>query len=304
MSSNDVRKYDSRRKYTGAYQKTGFQTGYAQAGDSVEPTPVPYSQQPRPGEGGDQSAQPIRKGLDPHTYDRKTQAPVSLGTQEKSLFTSVYPWHLVPRYTSSNVIQRQQFDFGTTNLANNEYVDVLVINVSRAAGSDASSSPKSTPSVAPIVPTQTLSTAGESIAYRQPNTASTNLFPGGSGGTINAAPSGSVMSPGSLGEFYKISSFGHSEAPTSTAGITYQIWVDGRLLMEWSDFQWSPVTPKGDQWVFDVPLFIERQIVFRVINETGATITTGSMESCFVGWSEQKMGFLETDKIQLETITN
>ena len=47
--SNDVRKFDSRRKYTGAYNKKGFQTGYAQAGDSVEPTPLPYSEQPRPG---------------------------------------------------------------------------------------------------------------------------------------------------------------------------------------------------------------------------------------------------------------
>ncbi len=302
--SNNVRKFDSRRKYTGAYNKKGFQTGYAQAGDSVEPTPLPYSQQPRPGEGGDQSAQPIRKGLDPHTYNRETQAPVSLGTQEKSLFTSVYPWHLVPRYTSANVIQRQQFNFATTNLADDEYIDVLVINVSRAAGSNASTTPQAIPSVAPIVPTQALNTAGESVSYRGQTDASTTLFPTGSGGTIAAAPTGSLMSPGSTGEFYKISSFGHSEAPTATAGITYQIWVDGRLMMEWNDFQWSPVTPKNDQWIFDVPLFVERQIVFRVINETGASITTGSMESCFVGWSEQKMGFLETDKIQMETITN
>lgn len=302
-NSNSVRKFDSRRKYTGAYQKQGFQTGYAQASDSVEPTPLPYSEQNRPGEGGDAPAHPIREGLDPTIYDRKTQAPVSLGTQEKSLFTSVYPWHLVPRYTSANVIQRQQFDFATTNLPNNQYVDVLVINVSRASGSNAST-PQAVPSTAPIVPTQALNTAGESIAYRQPNQADTNLFPNKSGGTISAAPTGSIMSPGSSGEFYKISSFGHAEVPTSTAGITYQIWVDGRLMMEWNDFQWSPVTPKGDQWVFDVPLFVEKQIVFRVINETGASVTTGSMESCFVGWSEQKMGFLETDKIQLETITN
>jgi len=73
-------------------------------------------------------------------------------------------------------------------------------------------------------------------------------------------------------------------------------------MMEWTDFQWSPVIPRRDQWDFEVPLFVEKQIVFRVINETGASVTTGSMEASFVGWSEQKMGFLETDKIQLETV--
>jgi len=301
--ANDVRKLNSRRKYTEPYNKAGFQTGYAQASDSIEPTPLPYSEQKRPGEGGDTKAHPIRKGLDPSVYDRQTQAPVSLGTQEKTLFTSVYPWHLVPRYTSANVIQRQQFNFATLNLPTNQYVDVLVINVSRAEGSNAST-PQATPSTPPVVPMQILSTAGESLPYRQPTEASTVLFPTGGGGTISAAPLASTMSPGSSGEFYKISSFGHSEAPTATAGITYQLWVDSRLMMEWNDFQWSPVTPKNDQWHFDVPLFVEKQIVFRVINETGASITTGSMESAFVGWSEQKMGFLETDKIQLETITN
>ena len=299
--SNDVRKLNSRRKYTGAYNKTGFQTGYSQASDSVEPTPLPYSEQNRPGEGGDRKAHPIRQGLDPTIYDRKTQAPVSLGTQEKSLFTSVYPWHLVPRYTSANVIQREAFNFATTNLADNEYVDILVINVSRAEGSDATT-PQATPSTAPIVPTQVLSTAGESLPYRQPTEASTVLFPTGTGGTIASASATSIMSPASSGEFYKIASFGHSEVPTATAGVTYQIWVDGKLMMEWTDFQWSPVIPRRDQWDFEVPLFVEKQIVFRVINETGASVTTGSMEASFVGWSEQKMGFLETDKIQLETV--
>jgi|TARA_R110000823_G_scaffold198527_1_gene329717 hypothetical protein len=298
--ANDVRKLNSRRKYTEAYNKTGFQTGYSQASDSIEPTPLPYSEQKRPGEGGDRKAHPIRKGLDPAPYDRQTQAPVSLGTQDKMLFTSVYPFHLVPRYTSANVIQREAFNFATTTLATNQFVDVLVINVSRAIGSNATT-PQATPSVPPIVPTQVLSTAGESMAYRQPTTASTVLFPTGSGGTIASASATSTMSPASSGEFYKIASFGHSELPTANAGVTYQIWVDGRLMMEWADFQWSPVIPRRDQWDYEVPLFVEKQIVFRVINETGVDVTTGSMEAAFVGWSEQKTGFLETDKIQLET---
>lgn len=276
-----------------------MQTGFSQKGDSVEPSPEPYSEQTRPFNLGE--SKPVREGLDPTTYDRETQTPVSLGTQEKALFTSVYPWHLVPRYTSANVIQRQTFNFATTNLNDNFYVDVLVLNVSRASGSNASTTPIAIPSTPPSIPSQTLTTAGEAISGSQPWEASDARFPTGSGGTIAAASATSLMSPGSIGEFYKIKAFGHSEA-TTTAGVTYQIWVDGRLMMEWSDFQWSPVTPRSDQWDFEVPLFVEQQIVFRVINETGGNLTSGSMESCFTGWSEQKMGFLETDKIQLEPV--
>jgi len=79
--------------------------------------------------------------------------------------------------------------------------------------------------------------------------------------------------------------------------------------MEWSDFQWSPVTPNIDQWKFDVPLFVDKQIVFRVINRPGdagaaTDITTGVIEACFAGWSGHTMGFLETDKVQLQTVTH
>ena len=137
----------SRRKYTDAYHKRSMQTGFSQKGDSVEPSPEPYSEQTRPFNLGE--SKPVREGLDPTTYDRETQTPVSLGTQEKALFTSVYPWHLVPRYTSANVIQRQTFNFATTNLNDNFYVDVLVLNVSRASGSNASTTPIAIPSTPP-----------------------------------------------------------------------------------------------------------------------------------------------------------
>ena len=111
--------------------------------------------------------------------------------------------------------------------------------------------------------------------------------------------------PASIGEFYKVSTFGHSELPNgAVAGVTYQIWVDSRLMMEWADFQWSPVTPKSDQWNFDVPIFVEKQIVLRVINTSGVAVTASTLEACFAGWSEQKMGFLETDKVQIQNVTN
>ena len=97
--SNSTNPYANRRKVVNPYSKKSLQTGYSQQGDNVEPTPVPYSEQNRPGHV--QESKPVREGLDPTIYDRKTQSPVSLGTQEKALFTSVYPWFLVPRYTSA-----------------------------------------------------------------------------------------------------------------------------------------------------------------------------------------------------------
>jgi len=51
-------------------------------------------------------------------------------------------------------------------------------------------------------------------------------------------------------------------------------------------------------------VFVEKQIVLRVINTSGANVTTGTLEACFAGWSEQKMGFLETDKVQIQNVAN
>ena len=299
-NGNSTNPYERRRGYTNPYGKAAMQTGASNKADNVEATPLPYSQQNRPGAVAPST--PVRQGLDPTIYDRQTQAPVAIGTTETALFTSVYPWFLVPRPTSANVIQRQKVDFSVINLPTNSYLDALVLNVSRAQGSQFSSAAGTLPSAPPTVPQNTLTSSGEAISGRQPYEASENRFPTGSGGTVTSVSGASTFTPASKGEFYKIASFGHSEVPTSTTGITYQIWIDSRLMMEWNDFQWSPVNPKQDQWLFDVPLFVESQIVFRIINETGSSITTGTIESCFAGWSEQKMGFLETDKVQIETI--
>ena len=305
--SNSSNPYTARRKMTNPYNKTNasLQTGYSQAGDNVEPNPLPYSQLNRPGHT--QESNVIREGLDPTMFDRKTQTPVSLGNQETSLFTSVYPWFLVPRPTSANIIQRQRFDFATTNMPTNSYLDMCVLNVTRAEGTVASTTPVSiatTPAPAPTIPANNITLNPEPVNPNINSQAGTPEFPipGGAGSTV--AGTIGTYTPASIGEFYKIASFGHAEAPTATAGITYQIWVDSILLMEWSDFQWSPVTPKRDMWNFDVPIFVEKQIVLRIINETGGDITTGTMEACFAGWSEQKMGFLETDKVQIQNVAN
>ena len=315
-SSNSANPYEARRKKVNPYNKTqqALQTGYSQAGDNVEPTPLPYHDQNRPGHV--ENAKPVREGLDPSIYNRQTQAPVSLGTQETMLFTSVFPFHLVPRPTSANVIQRQKVIFGTNpgeiNFADNTFVDICVLNVTRAEGTTASSAAQPVANLAPPqIPSNSLAGNPEMVNpdFNQDASIPNAPIPGGLGSTI-AGTVGTFV-PASIGEFYKICSFGHSEVPgvPATGGITYQIWVDGILLMEWADFQWSPVTPKIDQWKFDVPLFVEKQIVLRVINRTGdagasTNITTGEIEACFAGWSEQKMGFLETDKVQIQNVAN
>ena len=312
VSKNSANPYEARRKKVNPYNKTqqALQTGYAQTGDNIEPTPLPYSELNRPGHSA--PAKVIREGLDPTIYDRLTQAPVSLGNQESVLFTSVYPWHLVPRPTSANIIQRQSFNFATTNFPNQSYLDMCVLNVTRAEGTTASSAAQPVANLAPPqIPSNSLAGNPEMVNpnFNQDASIPNAPIPGGTGSTL-AGTVGTFV-PASIGEFYKICSFGHSEVPgvPATGGITYQIWVDSTLLMEWADFQWSPVTPKIDQWKFDVPIFVEKQIVLRVINRTGdagasTDITTGEIEACFAGWSEQKMGFLETDKVQIQNVQN
>ena len=305
-SKNSANPYEARRKSVNPYNKTqqSLQTGYSQQGDNVEPTPKPYAELNRPGHT--QEAKVVREGLDPTIYDRLPQAPVSLGNQETSLFTSVYPWFLVPRPTSANIIQRQNFNFAVTNLPNNTFLDMCVLNVTRAEGTSASTTPQLIATMgAPTIPSNDITLNPEPVNPNLNSQAGTPEFPvpGGAGSTI--AGTIGTYTPASIGEFYKVASFGHAEVPGAVAaGIGYEIWVDGVMMMEWADFQWSPVTPKRDMWNFDVPIFVEKQIVFRVINQTGGAITTGTMEACFAGWSEQQMGVLETDKVQIQNVTS
>ena len=131
---------DNIRNVKRAYRKKAFQTGYSVAGDSVEATPVPqhtYSTTTT------QQTAVVRPGLDARTYLRGDgkdgpQAVYSAGT-DKVLDLARYPWSLIPKGDSSNVIQRQLLQFITNAggpstatglvLQDNEFVDALVINV-------------------------------------------------------------------------------------------------------------------------------------------------------------------------------
>ena len=161
-----------------------------------------------------ENAKPVREGLDPSIYNRQTQAPVSLGTQETMLFTSVFPFHLVPRPTSANVIQRQKVNFADINLNDNTFLDICVLNVTRAEGTTASSAAQPIADLAPPqIPSNSLVNNPEMINPNFNQDASVPNAPiPGTGSTI-AGTVGTFV-PASIGEFYKICSFGHSEVPS------------------------------------------------------------------------------------------
>lgn len=299
------------------YRKKSFQTGYAQSGNAVINHPVPYHSYAT---DTHQATQVVRPGVDPATYQRPTRPVADAGLAGVPLDYSNYPWHMVSKGDSANLIQRQKVTWSAIStydadgtlagagFLDDSYIDAVVVNVADVLGdntwrdstsdgvldqvvarsfSGANPAPRA-PQIPPI--TSNVSGGGSS---------STPRFPTG-GGSTAAAVSGTT-SGGSTGELYIISGFGHAEASTTLTGLTYQIWIDGVLFMQWNDFQWAPTAPKRDLWDFDVPLVVERQIVFRVINETGSTINTGEMDAIFAGWSEQRDGYTDVSRQKLES---
>jgi hypothetical protein len=304
---------DDIRKLKRPYRKKAYQTGYSQKGEAMSSPPMP--QHTYITETHDQTT-PVRPGLDPRTYDRDVRPSAEGVDIARAINFANYPWHLVPKPESANLIQRRKYDFSAANfdLADDEYIDLIVLNASNVYGSDSWADEGQILGGADtgvFVPAPTAFTAGtappapklRSITQTGPipSRASTSRFPTGSGsGAVAGIATGSTSTTVSQGDFYVVGSFGHSEAPTSTAGITYQIWVDNRLFLEWSDFQWSPVTPKTDQWKFDQPVLVAKQVVFRVVNRTGAGISTNTMEACFAGWSESKDAWVDIGRLGVE----
>ena len=301
---------EGQRNLKRPYRKKAFQTGYSQAGEAVSAYPPPPSSYGTTERAG---TKVIRPGQDPATFDRQVRPAVEFGDRSRLINFANYPWHLVPKPNSANVVIRQLYSFSTAaayNLANNEYIDALVLNVSDVYGSDswtdisgngifqptptAFTGEAPAPQVRPVTSTKsrppTASTNNRSNSgtpFRSSTVTATSTTVGQ---TINT-------SAGNKGDYYHIASFGHTEA-SGTAGVRYQIWIDGQLFQEWADFQWSPITPRSSQWPWEIPLTVTQQIVFRVINETGAPITTGTVEGCFVGWTEQRDYYQDTGREQ------
>ena len=292
------------------YRKQSLQTGYSQKGAAVNSTPLPvhtYST------ATTQQTEAIRPGVDPHTFNRPVRPAVEAIEGGMPIASAFFPWHTVSKPESANLIQRQKVDLTTTNIANGAYLDAVVINVSNnVSGTDSwtGGAPVSTAftgtAPAPRLPQQVgtiTSTPGAPSNTGQANrrNVSTNPVTSRAAGGTTFAPSIANITSGSNQFIYRVASFGHAESTGAAAGVTYQIWIDGKLFMEWPDFQWSPTIPQRDQWFFENPLVVEQQIVYRVINETGGVINTGVAEAIFSGWVENRDYYNDVGYDQLKS---
>ena len=293
---------DKQRDVKRPYRKKAFQTGYSVITDTTDATPRPLSSYSTT---ETQATVPVRPGIDPQTYQKMTRPAVEGLEFTHALDTARFNWNAVAKPDSSNLIGRQKFDLniaydpanpGILGLNGGEYQDILVINVSGIAGSETPTGtnsglpPQPALTTIPIAPSNNDTASGQNARF--PN----------QGGTQGTAVAGSVQKIGN-DEVYRISTFGHTEM--SGSGCTYQIWVDGSLFMEWSDFQWSPIVPRRNQWYFDQPITITQQIVFRVVNNLApGNYKTDTVEACFAGWTEQFTGYTDVSYQQLTPTNN
>lgn len=302
------------------YRKKTYQTGYAQKGDGVNSTPVPYSSYSTE---TSMATQPQRTGIDPATFKRPVRPSMeNLELNANNVDAKVYPWHLVPKANSSNVINRQLVNitaasgFAGNIIDSGQWADILVINlndgdvIGTQSWVNNAPAPSALPeSTVPTFPPQaTVGVGGQPFTNQSvsPTGSTGGPSPGGAFTGVTTAGTATNTEIGRSNELYLISSFGHTE-PTANgaAQARYQIWVDGNLLFDWQNFQWSVVTPEADQWHFKIPLVVERQIVFRVIcvdggGGAGVDTLSGSVQAAFVGWSEQQTGFTDVGRQALE----
>jgi len=315
-----------------AYRKKAFQTSYSMKGDAVNASPVPYSSYSTE---TSVATQPQRAGIDPGTFKRPVRPSLeNLNLHPNNVDSKSYPWHLVPKSDSSNLIQRQVVNLTTLLdvggaaaagfLRAGEFVDLIVINAnddnilgtqtwSAPAGSPAGTALQPCASPLPSTTPPTLpTTASIAVGGGGFTPASTGVSFGGTsagGLATGVVTAGNPVNTaaGRKNELYLIAKFGHTQ-PTAAgdATATYQIWVDGELSFSWNNFQWAAVTPPNQMWAFEIPLVCEKQIVFRVINSGSITVPnntnnlTGNVQAAFVGWSEQQNGFTDTNRQGME----
>jgi len=291
--------WDKQRDIKRKYRKKSFQTGMSPVRSTSDNSPTQFHEQAT---ATHQPTQPVRPGIDARTY----KVPVSdqNGYPGLMIDNTAYPWNTAPKPDSANVIARQSF---TGEIADNNYVDILTLNVS-SKGNTAPSADTAGTLIGDVTGAAQPPTIETDTVYNPSGTTSGGGNPDFPASGYSVAGLAGKVTRGGTGEIYRIASFGHSQL-TNSAGsngdasnpVTYQIWVDGRLFMEWQNFQFSAVTPKSSQWVFEVPITVTQQMVFRVVNESnGATTSTHQIEACFSGWSEQMTGYTDISTQRLE----
>jgi hypothetical protein len=130
-----------------------------------------------------------------------------------------------------------------------------------------------------------------------------SVFVTDSGTTNQAATVAAAGMPSST--FWSIKRFGHAELNTTTAGVTYQVVVDGQITLSWDDFQMSPSAPFNQLWEFENPITVRTSLVFRIINNTGVaydcSAAGNAIDASYVGWTEQYVYGSETEHTNVET---
>ena len=285
--------WEKQRDIKRPYRKKALQSNMSQVKESVDSNPPPQHSY---NTATHKKTQPVRPGIDAHTYTGPVRSAVENLEFASLLDQARYPWHLSPKGDSANVIQRTSV---TLNLPEDDWQDILVLNVDGSDGTDGSGTGDiaagSGGSSFPELQTDSIKSVGDS--------ASTNEFPTASGSSATGV-AGTVQRT-QPNQIFKIKSFGHTEATynadPATHPITYEIWVDGKLFMSWQNFQWAPVSPKNEQWEFDQPITVTQQIVFRIVNQSNAgSNITDTISACFAGWSETLDGYQDLSHTQIE----
>jgi len=289
--------WEKQRDLKRPYRKKALQSGMSQVRVSADSNPPPTHSYDT---DTHKKTQPVRPGLDPHTYGGPVRSAIENLEFAMVLDQARYPWHLSPKGDSANVIQRASV---TLNLPEDDWQDILILNVDGSSGTDgAGTGDILTGDGAGFPELQSDSN------FSPGDNATTSDFPvggGSSAGTgVESGLTGTVQRT-QTNQIFRISSFGHTEATynadPSSHPITYEIWVDGNLFMSWQNYQWAPVSPQSDQWQFNQPITVTKQIVFRIINQSnaGANITD-TITACFSGWSETLDGYQDITYQQLE----
>ena len=156
MSDGDTN--ENIRNSKRAYRKKAFQTSYSLKGDAVNASPVPYSSYSTE---TSVATQPQRAGIDPGTFKRPVRPSLeNLDLHPNNVDSKSYPWHLVPKSDSSNLIQRQNVNLttilqpggaATSNfLDSGQFVDLIVINANddNILGTQTWSAPAGSPAAA------------------------------------------------------------------------------------------------------------------------------------------------------------
>jgi hypothetical protein len=126
---------DGQRKLKQGYAKKGFQTPYAQVGESVDPNPPPPSSYSTTTHV---ATSPVQPGLVPRPAQRDVVALGNIASF-RNYNNEVYPWHLVPKGNSSNIIKRERES--TITIAAGASFDLIDLYVSDSgANTQASSS--------------------------------------------------------------------------------------------------------------------------------------------------------------------